>query len=157
MNRKTANIAPAADEFDLESFLPYRLSVLSNTISRGIAETYEEPFNLSVQEWRIIAILGRYPGSTATEIIGYTAMDKVTVSRAVKRLQEKGLAARQAHENDRRCALLSLTDSGWDIYRQVIPSALRYEQALLQKLSRQEQTQLQRLLLKLQRIAEHTG
>ena len=47
---------------DLEHFLPYRLSVLSNRVSQAIARTYEQRFGLSVTEWRVIAIIGRYPG-----------------------------------------------------------------------------------------------
>ncbi|MCA1778441.1 MAG: MarR family transcriptional regulator, partial [Xanthomonadaceae bacterium] len=41
---------------ELENFLPYRLSVLSNRVSQGIAATYEQRFGLSVTEWRVIAI-----------------------------------------------------------------------------------------------------
>ncbi len=157
MTQKTTALkAPAIEisgEFDLESFLPYRLSVLSNTISRAIAKTYEKPFNLSVHEWRVIAILGRYPDSTATEIISYTAMDKVTVSRAMKRLQSKGLTVGREHENDRRCTLLKLTKEGQSIYQQVVPTALAYENALIDGLEQRERHQLKRLLAKLQQIA----
>ena len=45
--------------FDLERFLPYRLSVLTNTISQGIAAGYREQFGISITEWRILAVLGR--------------------------------------------------------------------------------------------------
>src|SRR5690625_7768560 len=74
----------------LEKFLPYQLSVLSNLMSHGIALTYEERFELSVTEWRVIALLGRHPGITATEVARRAAMDKVAVSRAVARLPAAG-------------------------------------------------------------------
>lgn len=141
------------NNFELESFLPYRLSVLSNTISQGIAVTYEQPFNLSIHEWRVIAILGRYPGCTATDVIGYTAMDKVAVSRTVKRLIDKQLIHRKEHHNDRRCMILNLTQEGEHIYQQVIPAALSYEQALLNQLDQHEQQTLNQLLGKMQKIA----
>ena len=59
----------------LERFLPYRLSVLTNTVSRAIARLYDERFGLSIPEWRVRAALGRYGQLTASEICRVTAMD----------------------------------------------------------------------------------
>src|SRR5690554_1847707 len=95
--------------FDLEHFLPYQLSVVSNTVSEGIAHTYQQDHDLSVIEWRIIAVLGRYPSLTASQIVQRTVMDKVAVSRAVKRLLERGLLKRNTHSSDRRYRNLELT------------------------------------------------
>ncbi len=82
----STDIAP----LDLEEFLPYRLSVLSNTISSAIAGAYASRFGLTVPEWRIIAVFGRFPGLSAREVAEKTAMDKVAVSRAVSRLRAAG-------------------------------------------------------------------
>ena len=46
----------------LESFLPYRLSVLSNRVSAAIAQDYAERFDMTVPEWRTMAALGEHPG-----------------------------------------------------------------------------------------------
>ena len=48
-----ANDAPA---LNLERFLPYRLSVLSNTVSSRIAKSYAR-FQLTIPEWRVMAVL----------------------------------------------------------------------------------------------------
>ena len=61
----------------LREFLPYRLSVLSNTISRRIAELYDREFGLTIWQWRVMAVTGDTPGISATEIGQRTAMDKV--------------------------------------------------------------------------------
>ena len=63
--------------FDLDAFLPYRLSVLSNRISQDIARLYADRFDLGITEWRVLAVLGRYPGLSASELADRTAMDKV--------------------------------------------------------------------------------
>ena len=76
-------------ELDLEHFLPYRLSVLSNRVSDAIARVYSERFALGVTEWRVMAVLGRYPDLSASEVAQRTAMDKVAVSRAVARLLDR--------------------------------------------------------------------
>ena len=73
-------------QLDLEHFLPYRLSVLSNRISSAIAREYSQRFALSVTEWRVMAVLGHAPNLSAGEVARRTAMDKVAVSRAVARL-----------------------------------------------------------------------
>src|SRR5437762_1693246 len=86
----------------LDRFLPYRLSVLSNRISQDIAELYAARFALSVTEWRVLAVLGRYPDISASEVAERTAMDKVAVSRAVATLLRDGRLKRRIHAGDRR-------------------------------------------------------
>ena len=73
---------------ELERFLPYRLSILSNRVSQAIAREYTERFNLSMTEWRVMAVLARFNGEgmSAREVAERTAMDKVAVSRALARL-----------------------------------------------------------------------
>ena len=75
-----------SDELILEDFLPYRLAILSHTVSTTIAQVYDKRFGLSIPEWRVIAILGRFPGLSAVEVADRTLMDKVAVSRAVSKL-----------------------------------------------------------------------
>src|SRR5690606_13681469 len=69
---------------ELERFLPYRLSILSNRMSQAIAREYQQRFDLSMTEWRVIAVLARLDGEpvSAREVAAYTAMDKVAISRA---------------------------------------------------------------------------
>ena len=74
------------DELILEDFLPYRLAVLSHTVSTKIAGVYDKRFGLTIPEWRVLAILGRFPGLSAVEVAERTMLDKVAVSRAVTKL-----------------------------------------------------------------------
>jgi DNA-binding MarR family transcriptional regulator len=134
---------------ELERFLPYRLSVLSNTISQAIAREYAERFDLSITEWRVIAVLGRYPGLSANEVAERTAMDKVAVSRAVARLIDAGRLTRDTHGDDRRRSVLELTPRGQRLYEQIAPLALRRERDLLETLDAEEQRWLDRILDKL--------
>ena len=46
----------------LEDFLPYRLAILSHTVSSLIARVYDRRCGLTIPEWRSIAIVGRFPG-----------------------------------------------------------------------------------------------
>ncbi len=136
----------ASAELVLESFLPYRLSVLSNRVSQAIARIYAERFDLSVTEWRLMAVLGRYPGLTAGELVERTAMDKVAVSRAVAGLMASGRVERGSDERDRRRVPLNLSAAGRAVYAQVAPLALEYERALLSGLDAAEYAQFDALL-----------
>ena len=154
-SEKAPKNGPDVDEFALEGFLPYRLSLLSNTISQGISTAYRKPYGLSMMEWRVVAILGRFPGLTATDVMERGAMDKVTVSRAVKKLREKGLVEASPHSQDRRRLPLRLSSrKGRRLFRAVVPKALDYESRLLEVLSEDERNRFNRMLVKLQSAAD---
>ena len=129
---------PEHARLDLEHFLPYRLSVLSNRISQTIAGAYARRFGIGVTEWRVIAVLGRYRGLSANAVAARTAMDKVAVSRAVARLLARDLLQRDTHDDDRRRSVLELSEAGYRIYDDVVPVALAYEQRLLAPLDADE-------------------
>ena len=133
----------------LETFLPYRLSVLSNRVSNDIAQFYQHRFGLSVTEWRAMAVIGRYPGVSAVEVTERTAMDKVAVSRAVNALLQRQLVERRFDEADRRRSILTLSESGLSIYDEIAPLALKLEASLLESFAPGEREQLMRLLDKL--------
>lgn len=136
-------------QLDLDHFLPYRLSVLSNRISQGIARRYESRFGLSVTGWRLMAALGLEPDLSATALAERIAMDKVAVSRAVNALLAQGRLERRFDGTDRRRSILRLSAEGRAIYDAVVPMALAYERSLLDGLSPAEREQLGHLLHKL--------
>ncbi len=148
----TAPESSVDTSIDLEDFLPYRLSVLSNTISSAIAGAYAQRFGLTIPEWRIIAVLGRFPEISAREVAQKTAMDKVAVSRAVNRLRGAHLVRHQRAPQDRRRSILSLSKGGRALLRQVAPMAIAYEARLLEGFNPQERQELglamKRLLLR---------
>ncbi len=134
---------------NLKDFLPYRLSIVTNRISASFARLYSEKFNLSIPEWRVMAVLGQQPGLSADEVCSETEMDKVPVSRAVSKLLGKELLRREFSGRDRRRSILSLSEAGYGMYAQIVPLALAYEAELKAALSAEEQSQLETLLDKL--------
>ncbi|WP_411834068.1 MarR family winged helix-turn-helix transcriptional regulator [Pseudoxanthomonas mexicana] len=134
---------------DLEHFLPYRLSVLSNRVSQTIAGLYGRRFGLAITEWRVMAVLGRYRDLSAGEVAERTAMDKVAVSRAVARLLDRGLIERDTHGSDRRRSMLKLSEVGYSVYDEVAPMTLECERRLLMHLDAEERAQLDHLMRKL--------
>ena len=141
-------------ELTLEKYLPYRLSILSNLVSGMIARAYEDKFALSISEWRIIAVLGEYPRSSADDISKTTRTEKSIISRALQRLLKRRLIKREVSVTDRRRQHLTLTKNGMDIYQQVVPLSYEYEQKLLECFSEREQASFDKLVEKLYRHAE---
>jgi DNA-binding MarR family transcriptional regulator len=137
---------PDHDELDLERFLPYRLSVLSNLVSGTIADAYQRRFDLTIPEWRVIAVLSRHPGVSAAEVAELTRMDAVAVSRAVARLLRAGRLRRVVSAHDRRRSVLNVSPAGAAVYRQVAPIALGYERELLDALDATQRAVLGRAL-----------
>lgn len=141
------------DRLVLDSFIPYRLSVASNSVSDAIARTYEALFGLSIPEWRLIAVVAEEAGITQQAIGRRTRMDKVTVSRAAIALVGRGLMARQANADDRRSHLLVLTDAGRDLYAVVAPKALELERKLFSPFDRQEVERFTAMLRRIESAA----
>ncbi len=140
-------LSPAKDSLlELQDFLPYQLSILANTVSRSLAARYANEFDLTIPQWRVMAVLGRESGLSANELVERTAMDKVGVSRAVAGLVRVNRVEQRDDPADGRRRLLRLTPSGRGVYRRIVPRALDFERTLLSALDRLDRAALKRLL-----------
>lgn len=138
----------------LPRFLPYRLTKLSGIVSRSLAGLYSKRFKLSIQEWRVIAILGSEEGLTSGEIGELSALSKVNVSRAADRLEKSGCIERRILDADRRSAALFLTLHGRKTLAEIAPLAQNYEDRLLEDFTPAEIEQLDSFLNRLDSKAE---
>jgi DNA-binding MarR family transcriptional regulator len=129
---------PAAngDAFRLEDFLPYRLSVAASRVSRLFARRYSEAYGLSIPEWRVLAIVGRFDTLSPSAVGEWSAMDKVKVSRAAASLVARGLVRQTQDPRDGRGRLLRLTRRGVAVYQGMVPLACELEGQLAEGLSR---------------------
>jgi DNA-binding MarR family transcriptional regulator len=137
------------DELRLEDFLPYRLAVLSNTVSTTVARAYDKRFKVSIPEWRVIAVLGRFPGLSAVEVAERTLMDKVAVSRAVTKLIKNGRIDREFADADRRRSILNLSEDGKKLHDEIAELALQFERDLLHGFSEDEMNNLNSIMERL--------
>ena len=90
------------ERLQLQEYLPYRLSVAANAVSRLIARAYENQFGLTIPQWRLMAVLGDEGALTQQELCGRTLMDKVTVMRAAQGLTRRRLVKRRPNDQDGR-------------------------------------------------------
>jgi DNA-binding MarR family transcriptional regulator len=146
-----ADVGPA--DLRLDDYLPYRLSVASNAVSRLIARAYEDRFGLTIPQWRLICVLAEDGPLPQGAIVTRTVMDKVTVSRAAQGLLKRRLIERMQHHADGRSHIVALTREGLRLHGEIAPLALAYEAALIAGLAPAEVALLKRLLARLQGAA----
>jgi DNA-binding MarR family transcriptional regulator len=137
------------DELKLEDFLPYQLAVLSNTVSTSVARAYDQRFKVSIPEWRVIAVLGRFPGLSAIEVAERTMLDKVAVSRAVTKLIKSGRIDREFADADKRRSILNLSEEGKKLHDEIGELGLQFERDLVQGFSEEEMENLNDIIQRL--------
>lgn len=143
---------PSGAAFRLEDYLPYRLSVAATRVSRLLARRYAEAYGLSIPEWRVLTMVGRFGTLSPSAVGEWTAMDKVKVSRAAASLVTRGLLKQSQDPEDGRGRLLRLTPKGMRVHQGVVPLACELEDQLAEGLNR---TEWATLLKALDKLNEH--
>lgn len=111
-----------------------------------LARAYTERFRLSVAGWRVIGVLANFQPLSAKQLAERTAMNQVSITRAVSALIRLRMVRRTVDREDRRRVVLRLSERGLAAYREVIPVAIGIEAELLQGLSAAERETLKRLV-----------
>lgn len=135
---------------NLAQFFPYKLAKLQAIISDSIAEIYMGEFNLSKQEWRVLAILANESSLTAKQIGNKADIDKMSASRAINKMVESSLLTKISNIKDKRSSLLKLTAQGENLYNQLAPLVKEREQKLLSILTSQELSTINTVFTKLE-------
>ena len=146
--------APRAAAFSLAKFLPYRLAVATDSVSRVFSESYENSYNLTIPEWRTLAVVAEHGTLSPTAVGQRTAMDKVKVSRAAQSLIAKGLLKQSLDPSDGRGRLLRLTRKGQTTHAGMVPLATKLEASVFDGLSRTDVAALNRMLTKIMARSE---
>lgn len=133
----------------LERFAPYRIVALGHALSGRLARTYADE-NITIPEWRVLAVVAQADEIAARDVVQRTPMDKMTVSRAVASLEEKGFVLRRINQSDRRVNVLSLSEAGRALFERVESLALDYEKEFLSVLSDAEKEAFDGSLSKLE-------
>ena len=133
----------------ISEYLSFKISILYRLMVRRSARFLNSTYDLSVAEWWTIGQLAVSSPSTVSELVDSTQNDKAQISRSAKALIAKGYVQKQDNPLDKRSSLLSLTDSGRDLYEQVIPVRQETQNLLLEKLTTEEREVTERAIQKL--------
>ena len=129
------------DSFDLSNFLPYRLALISERVSRRLEVEYARSHGLSVAEWRVLVNLQHLGKASVRDIQVVTNLEKSRVSRAVGRLEDAGRVKKQTSKKDARLVEIVLTKKGQTTLAAIIPAATEIEARLLDGMTDKEVAQ----------------
>lgn len=141
--------------FDLNSYIPCQLAAVSHSIRRSLACVLEEQFDISLPEWKVLAIVAKNPNLSAVSVAGLAQIDTVAVSRAVTKLLDRNLILRELDTQDRRCSMLKLSSEGVELHNRITPFAAGLQTDLLKDLSDDEKRVLKKAIKSLQVTATH--
>jgi DNA-binding MarR family transcriptional regulator len=108
-----------------QDHLPYRLLLLARMIDRRSARELQK-FGLSLAEWRVLAFIGVAGPASASQIGKIGEVDRAEISRAVSRLEAKGLIERRPDENHRKRFIISPTGAGQSLFEHVREERRRF-------------------------------
>ncbi|RVT81664.1 MarR family transcriptional regulator [Rhodobacteraceae bacterium CCMM004] len=135
---------------DLDTYFPYLLASSAESFSRKLVEVYGRTYGLSREEWRLLLLLADAGELTSLELAKRTTLDKVQVSRAATRLQEKRLILRSVDKTDRRLRLYTCTEKGQALFAEMFPKVETCADAILGNMEADDLAALTRGLKALQ-------
>ena len=134
---------------ELKNFFPYRLARLAEAVGQATAQVYEERFDLTRDEWRVLAALGDAGAVKTATLLERATLDKMRVSRALARMEKAALVERSPDPEDGRGQLARLLPAGRALYRKIVPMAQARETFLLEALEPAERDALEKAMDKM--------
>ncbi len=141
-------------DFDLTDFFPYQVRIYYRAITDAISRIYKSMFDLSVSEWRVMAVLSSKNVLSASQIVARSSMTKVNVSRAIKSLKAQGLLKRDINGDDKRFAALRLTEQGVEVFNTLLPHILLLEEQMFKGFTPAERADLIAMMARVRRNLE---
>lgn len=132
---------------DIENTLTFRLLVAANRVGQPFAAQFGRRLGITLTQWRCVMALAIEPGASGEAVARRMGMEKMTVSRALKRLHDLGHAEREGPHNR---GAWRLSASGWALVDEIMPAALARDRAALAGVSEEQR---QGLVTVLDRLA----
>ena len=140
----------AGTSLNVDDFLTFRLTRLSNALRTNLTKRYLEEFELSLPEWRLLALVARFAPMRFSEVTVRSSMDKGQVSRTLRVMASRGLTKmktikdRSSRSTEALAApvMVSITAKGTALYKAVLPVARRRQADLLLTLNESERVAL---------------
>ncbi|MEM7303642.1 MAG: SMC-Scp complex subunit ScpB [Pseudomonadota bacterium] len=128
--------------FQLDGFLAFRLARAASEVSQRLSKAYAG-FDLDVPQWRVLATIADRAPVTAQDIVASTRTHKSTISRAVRKLTERGWIERVRSNEDGRAWALQFTSKGEARFEELLPLVRGFEREMERELGREALLALQ--------------
>jgi len=138
---------PQDARYFTDRFVPYLINHAASLFNMKFRKDLRK-LDISVVQWRVLAVLHGEMGLALREVVAKTAIDQPTLSRVVDQLNERDLIKRAARESDSRYLSLSLTTKGEDLYHALWRLAWKHYQRGTSHMTAEETDMLVTLLRK---------
>ncbi|MWL91116.1 MULTISPECIES: MarR family winged helix-turn-helix transcriptional regulator [unclassified Cupriavidus] len=154
-----SSLDEAGNGLTVNDFLTTMLSQLVTALRNSVTEPYATQFDLTVPEWRILALLAADGEAMSfAELVKQSTSDKALVSRTLRLLEDRGLVILESEGSTPRKRLAcKISEQGAALHAQVIPLARRGQASVIRLLSPEERQGLYTGLRKLHGICTGSG
>lgn len=144
---KTSTKHPPANS--IEDVITFRLQRLVSIGERAGQQWSERMFDLSLNEWRLLALVKARAPSRAGDLADLLLMDKSQTSRVIKSLLAKELIENLPDPEDGRAISLRPTHKAEALYHDVFEEVMASNERILDPLSDEEVQAFHQILEKL--------
>ncbi|MEZ5697021.1 MAG: MarR family winged helix-turn-helix transcriptional regulator [Sphingomonadaceae bacterium] len=141
--------AAMGEAYNDETVVLHRLLKVSNRLMAPFSTHLEKQYNISVNEFRLLMLIGRMGEAASHELAEMTGVNVMSVSRAVATLEKHGRITVTRDPNNRRRKTLRLTEEGKRLHKIMRPHTEQVAHYLLSDLSQKEVTAMRNMLDKL--------
>lgn len=131
---------------DIRHLFTYNLQRFSSISSRIAVRYMLDGFDLTVQEWRALAVLHFLKAAPLILLAQRAGIQKSQASRLITSLVKRDYITRKSHPADGRSTLLSLTEQGNELVRLILEESRDRNRQMLQDLDDDERRELMRLM-----------
>jgi DNA-binding MarR family transcriptional regulator len=110
-SRWAASVVGEIADVGRETYFMHLLAVASSHRDLDLARRFE-PLGLTVEKYRSMVAIARFPGCTMEELAQVTSIDRTTLTRMIDQMVASGWVTREHAVRDRRHVILNLTDEG---------------------------------------------
>jgi|LakMenEpi03Aug12_release.lakeMendotaPanAssembly.Ray.scaffolds.fasta_scaffold129052_1 DNA-binding MarR family transcriptional regulator len=133
----------------LESLVSFRLRLLANLYTKASASAYERGFGLTLNEWRVIALLSAGGKLSISRLADQAQFDRGLTTRVIATLIKHQFVKKERDTQDGRGEIASLTVQGQALVSEVTPLATQRNEELLSCLTKNERAIFEGILNKL--------
>lgn len=124
-----------------------RLLRVSRTIENELRLRLKSEFDMTLPRFDVMAALNRKPdGLLMSDLSRFLLVSNGNVTVIVDRLVTDGLVVRSSREGDRRTSIVTLTDIGMTLFRQIATEHEKWVNELLESIGDEEARQLAGML-----------
>lgn len=103
-------------------------------------------YDITIDQWLILKSLAENPSMTQNDISKIVFKDNASITRIIQLLVKAGYLVREAHPSDRRRVTLILTDSGYQVTKEVNEIAIQNRAKALKGIDSKAIEQMKKLM-----------